>query len=138
MKTSLHLVSMPWADPELPSIQISVLKSYVDAVFGKRVLTKTYSAFASIALEQTHRGYSDYANKYDQFEEYPYFLLYFRRFLHRDARLRRISIGSLRRSTLALQTKPSLCEKSRTWNVGLVVTSRRASSLNCRGTASTW
>ena len=95
MKTSLHLVSMPWADPELPSIQISVLKSYVDSVFGKRVPTKTYSAFASIALEQTHKGYSDYANKYDQFEEYPYFLMYFRRFLHRDARLRLVSIDKL-------------------------------------------
>ena len=82
MKTEVHLVSMPGADPELPSIQISALKAYVDAVFGNRVTTRTYSAFASIALEQTPRGYSKYDDRYEPFEEYPYFLLYFRRYLH--------------------------------------------------------
>ena len=57
MKIKLHLLSMPWADPELPSIQTSALKAYVDATFGNRVTTKTYSAFASIALKQTRGGY---------------------------------------------------------------------------------
>ncbi len=95
MKAKLHLVSMPWADPELPSIQISVLKAYVDAAFGNRVPTRTYSAFASIGLEQTRSGYSKYDDKYEPFEEYPYFLIYLRRYLQHDARLGRLSIHKL-------------------------------------------
>ncbi|MFY9558087.1 MAG: hypothetical protein WAV47_25535, partial [Blastocatellia bacterium] len=60
MQARLHLISMPWANPELPSIQTAVLKAHIDAVFGKRIVTKTYSAFANILLEQTNRGYEDY------------------------------------------------------------------------------
>lgn len=86
---------MPWADPELPSIQIAALKAYVDAVFGNRVTTRTYSAFAGIALEQTHKGYSKYDEKYEPFEEYPYFVMYFRRYLYRDPQFRRVSIDRL-------------------------------------------
>ena len=87
MQTKLHLVSMPWANPELPSIQTAVLKAYIDSVLGEKIVTRTYSAFASILLEQNHRGYVDYFEKYQDFEEYPYFLMYSRRFLPKDSRL---------------------------------------------------
>ncbi len=95
MRSKLHLVSMPWADPELPSIQISALKAYMDSAFGGTVTTRTYSAFASIALEETSNGYTKYDDKYEVFEEYPYFLLYFRRYLRSQAQSQRTSIESL-------------------------------------------
>lgn len=95
MQTRLHLVSMPWADPELPSIQTAALKAFIDGSFGKKVKTHTYSAFASINLERNRGGYTDYFNKYREFEEYAYFLMYFRRFLQNDPRLRRVSIERL-------------------------------------------
>lgn len=95
MQTKLHLVSMPWANPELPSIQTAVLKAYIDSVLGSHVTTHTYSAFASIMLEENASGYTDYYDKYQAFEEYPYFLMYYRRFLRDDPRLSRISAERL-------------------------------------------
>lgn len=95
MQTRLHLVSMPWADPNLPSIQTAVLKAYVDSVFGSRVKTSTYSAFASIPLRQTPTRYIDDFDRFQQFDEYPYFLICFRRFLHDGGPLRRVSINRL-------------------------------------------
>jgi radical SAM superfamily enzyme YgiQ (UPF0313 family) len=95
MQIKLHLISMPWANPELPSIQTAVLKAYIDSVLGDRVVTRTYSAFASILLEQHHKGYADYYDKYQSFEEYPYFLMYYRRFLRHDQRLKRVSADKL-------------------------------------------
>jgi hypothetical protein len=95
VRTKLHLISMPWANPELPSIQTAVLKAYLDSVLGARVVTRTYSAFASILLEKNHNGYVDYYDKYQAFEEYPYFLMYYRRFLLADPHLSRLSLGRL-------------------------------------------
>ena len=95
MQTKLHLVSMPWASPELPSIQTAVLKAYIDSVLGDKVLTRTYSAFASILLEQRQGGYTDHYYKFQDFEEYPYFLMYYRRFLRHDSRLKQISVEKL-------------------------------------------
>lgn len=95
MQTKLHLVSMPWANPELPSIQTAVLKAYIDSVLADKIVTMTYSAFASILLEQNRRGYSDYFYKYQDFEEYPYFLMYSRRFLPRGTRLSQASVNRL-------------------------------------------
>jgi hypothetical protein len=95
MQIKLHLVSMPWANPELPSIQTAVLKAYIDSVLGEKIVTRTYSAFASILLEQNHGGYADYYDKYQDFEEYPYFLMYYRRFLRHDSSLRQVSADKL-------------------------------------------
>lgn len=95
MQTKLHLVSMPWANPELPSIQTAVLKAYIDSVLGEKIVTRTYSAFASILLEQDHRDYLDYFYKYQDFEEYPYFLMYYRRFLRDDSSLKQVSAARL-------------------------------------------
>jgi len=95
MQTKLHLVSMPWANPELPSIQTAVLKAYIDSVLGERIVTRTYSAYASILLEPKRRGYADYFDKYQDFEEYPYFLMYARRFVPNGSRLSQASAKRL-------------------------------------------
>lgn len=91
MQTKVHLVSMPWADPELPSIQTAVLKAFLDAAFGRRVTTRTYSAFASILLRQTREGCANLMDEYRDYEEYPYFLLYARRWLRHDPQARGVS-----------------------------------------------
>src|SRR5262245_66244466 len=95
MRTKLHLVSMPWSSPELPSIQIAVLKAYIDSVLGRQIATRTYSAFAGILLEETRSGLVNYYEKYEEFEEYPYFVIYCQELLRRTPQLRRISIDKL-------------------------------------------
>src|SRR5690242_11467728 len=95
MRCKLHLISMPWADPELPSIQTAALKAYVDKVFGNRVPTRTYSAFASISLKEFRTRYSNYLERFREFQEYPYFVMYFRRFLNDDPHVKRLSMPAL-------------------------------------------
>ncbi|HEV7644835.1 MAG TPA: radical SAM protein [Pyrinomonadaceae bacterium] len=95
MQTTLHLVSMPWASPDLPSIQIAVLKAYIDATFGSRVKTHAYSAFTNILVKETAHGYVNYYDDLQQFEEYPYFVMYLRRFLLKEPGLRRVSLERL-------------------------------------------
>ena len=95
MRTKLHLISMPWANPELPSIQIAALKAFVDSVFSRQVPTRTYSAFAAILLEQTKTGYHNYYEKYQEFEEYPYFVMYCQELLRNTPKLRSISLDKL-------------------------------------------
>lgn len=95
MKTRLHLVSMPWANPELPSIQTAALKAYVDATFGGEIPAWTYSPFVSIAIEETRDGIRDHYEKLEAFEEYPYFVMYARRFLQEDRAVRRASLDHL-------------------------------------------
>jgi radical SAM superfamily enzyme YgiQ (UPF0313 family) len=95
MRTKLHLVSMPWASPELPSIQIAVLKAYLDATFGSRVQTRAYSAFTNILVKEDAHGYTNYYDTLQTFEEYPYFVMFLRRFLLQEPELRRISLDRL-------------------------------------------
>lgn len=95
MRVKLHLISMPWSNPELPSIQIAALKAYIDEVFSRQVATRTYSAFASIALKPGRAGYTNYCDRYEDFEEYPYFVMYCRDLLRQTPSLRRISISKL-------------------------------------------
>src|SRR6476646_3844809 len=95
MQCKLHLISMPWANPELPSIQIATLEAYVSATFGKKIPTQSYSAFTSICLKENRAGHANFFETFRDFEEYPYFLIYMRRFLNQDRRLRQISLPAL-------------------------------------------
>jgi len=95
MRTRLHLISMPWANPEMPSIQNGVLKAYVDSVLGDRVSTFGYSAFASILLEETSRGVIDHFTALEEYEEYPYFFMYLRRYLRDSPGAGKVSIDRL-------------------------------------------
>jgi len=95
MQTKLHLVSMPWASPELPSIQTAVLKAYMDMVFAGRVKTRTYSAFTAILVQETGLGHVNYYDEFQNFEEYPYFIMFLRRFLLKKPELRHVSLERL-------------------------------------------
>jgi hypothetical protein len=50
MTTRISLISMPWATPYSPSIQMGLLKAHMDAVLGDRVETRCHSAHLGIRL----------------------------------------------------------------------------------------
>jgi hypothetical protein len=50
MKTTLHLVAMPFDRTTTPSIQLGCLQAYVDRAFAGRVVTHAYSAFFGIVV----------------------------------------------------------------------------------------
>jgi hypothetical protein len=95
MQARLHLISMPWANPAMPSIQNGVLKAYVDSTLGDHIQTFTYSAFVSILLEETRRGVIDHFERLEEYEEYPYFLMFLRRYLRNAPGARGVSIDRL-------------------------------------------
>jgi len=95
MRVKLHLVSMPWADPELPSIQIAALKAHMDRALGDTLQTTTYSAFAAISLERREGGWVNGAERFEDHEEYPYFLLCLKRFAPPQMRHRSSSLARL-------------------------------------------
>ena len=77
---TLQLVSMPWASPASSSIQIGCLKAYADQVFAGRLDISAHSGFFSILdvlFESPFEGYDALSG----YQEYPYFLLYARRYL---------------------------------------------------------
>lgn len=95
MQLKLHLISMPWATPELPSIQVAALKAYADSVFGKKLTSRAYSAFSEILIGRGRRECWDDFDRYSGFEEYPYFVLYVRRFLNDALRRKGVSVARL-------------------------------------------
>jgi len=97
MHTRLHLISMPWANPSMPSIQNGVLKAYVDSVLGDRVETFAYSAFARILVEETRSGVVDHYETLQEYEEYPYFLMFLKRYLRRKPGVAQVSVDRLLR-----------------------------------------
>jgi radical SAM superfamily enzyme YgiQ (UPF0313 family) len=50
MITQVSLISMPWATPNSPCIQLGLLKSHMDSVFGDRIETRCHSAHLGIRL----------------------------------------------------------------------------------------
>ncbi|MDC0678361.1 radical SAM protein [Sorangium atrum] len=78
MRIKTHLVSMPWADVYVPSVQLGALKAHLDVAFPGRFTTNTYSAFCSVFLDA---GESDLYSELSEFREFPYFLLALERFI---------------------------------------------------------
>jgi len=50
MVAQISLISMPWATPYSPCIQLGLLKSHMDSVFGDRIPTRCHSAHLGIRL----------------------------------------------------------------------------------------
>jgi radical SAM superfamily enzyme YgiQ (UPF0313 family) len=50
MIAQISLISMPWATPYSPCIQLGLLKSHMDAVFGDQIRTRCHSAHLGIRL----------------------------------------------------------------------------------------
>jgi radical SAM superfamily enzyme YgiQ (UPF0313 family) len=97
MLVTVHLVSMPWSDPEIPSIQLAVLKGYLDATFGTTLRTETYSAFRAVVRQPYQASSSDLYDELSGFEEFPYFLLCLSRFVKMQPGRKRTHINKILR-----------------------------------------
>lgn len=72
MNLKIHLVSMPWADVYVPSVQLGALKAHVDQTLPPGQSVATYSAFSSIFLDSAQTDlYEELASQ----RELPYFVL---------------------------------------------------------------
>lgn len=76
-----HLVSMPGPTPLWPSVQVGSLKAYVDQELGNEVQFQTHAAHLSILADAFGDNTNRYFGTHTEHGEYPYSLLYLRRFV---------------------------------------------------------
>jgi hypothetical protein len=80
MRVRTHLISMPWAVPETPSIQIACLKAHLDKQLPSSDGCISYSAFFSILHDFKGRAHNRFFDDVLYYKEYIYLLLYLRRY----------------------------------------------------------
>lgn len=80
MRVRTHLIAMPWAPPEAPSIQIACLKAHLDGVLQSRGDCRAYSAFFSILRDFKGRALHKFYQTVEAYGEYVYMPLFLRRF----------------------------------------------------------
>jgi radical SAM superfamily enzyme YgiQ (UPF0313 family) len=80
MRVRIHLIAMPWAPPESPSIQIGCLKAHLDRVLQGRSDCHTYSAFFSILHDFRGSSFQQFFYGNAFCGEYVYQALHLRRF----------------------------------------------------------
>jgi radical SAM superfamily enzyme YgiQ (UPF0313 family) len=72
---------MPGPPPLWPSVQVGSLKAYVDQELGNGVQLQTHAAHLSILADAFGDGTNRYFEAHTEHGEYPYSLLYLRRFV---------------------------------------------------------
>ena len=80
MRIRTHLIAMPWAKPDTPSIQLGSLKAHLDQALGGQADCHPYSAFFTILHELGGPRFGEVHREFDAYDEYAYLLLYLRRF----------------------------------------------------------
>jgi radical SAM superfamily enzyme YgiQ (UPF0313 family) len=80
MRVRTHLIAMPWAPPDSPSIQIGCLKAHLDRALQGRSDCHAYSAFFSILHDFSGRHFQNSFLHIGPYREYVYQALYLRRF----------------------------------------------------------
>jgi radical SAM superfamily enzyme YgiQ (UPF0313 family) len=80
MRVRTHLLSMPWAHPERPSIQLGCLKGHLDRVLQRPGDCYAYSAFLSILHDVKGRTFRDFFRVGEFYGEHAYQALYLHRF----------------------------------------------------------
>ena len=80
MRVRTHLIAMPWAQPESPSIQLASLKAHLDCALKEQSDCRTYSAFFSILHDLKGGAFREFFHSVEAYGEYVYQLLYLRRF----------------------------------------------------------
>jgi len=80
MRVRTHLIAMPWAPPDAPSIQIASLKAHLDGALQRRDDCRAYSAFFSILHDFRGRAYQRFFRAVNVYGEYVYLPLFLRRF----------------------------------------------------------
>jgi hypothetical protein len=79
MRVRTHLIAMPWASPDAPSIQVGCLKAYLDRL-RPQPECRAYSAFFSILEDLRGSGFRDFFRRTASWGECLYQALYLRRF----------------------------------------------------------
>ncbi len=105
MRVRTHLISMPWAQPDFPSIQIASLKGHLDRVLQSHDDCLTHSAFFAILHEFKGRTFQEFFRSVEAYGEYIYMLLYLRRFGPSQFR-NRTTIARLLKSLRTPEAKP--------------------------------
>ncbi len=90
MRVRTHLIAMPWALPDSPSIQIACLKAHLDRTRHGRSDCRAYSAAFSILQDFKGGGFLEFFRDVEDYREYVYLFLYLRRF--GPASVRRTSV----------------------------------------------
>jgi hypothetical protein len=80
MRVRTHLVAMPWAQPDTPSIQLACLKAHLDRARQGQSDCRAYSAFFSILQDLKGGGFLEFYQAVKEYGEYVYLPLYLRRF----------------------------------------------------------
>jgi radical SAM superfamily enzyme YgiQ (UPF0313 family) len=80
MRVRTHLISMPWAQPDAPSIQLASLKAHLDGARSRRSDCRAYSAFFSILHDFRGPAFQGFFQDVSVYNEYAYLPLYLRRF----------------------------------------------------------
>jgi radical SAM superfamily enzyme YgiQ (UPF0313 family) len=80
MRVRTHLLAMPWAPPDTPSIQVACLKAHLDRATRARSDCRAYSAFFSILHDFKGGGFLEFFQDVEDYREYVYLPLYMRRF----------------------------------------------------------
>jgi radical SAM superfamily enzyme YgiQ (UPF0313 family) len=80
MRVRTHLLSMPWAQPDTPSIQLACLKAHLDRAQHGRSDCRAYSAFFSILHDFKGGAFREFFEAVEEYREYVYLPLYLRRF----------------------------------------------------------
>ena len=80
MRVRTHLIAMPWAPPDAPSIQLACLKAHMDRALPRHGDCRTYSAFFSILHDFKGRRFQQFFQDAEDYREYVYMALYLRRF----------------------------------------------------------
>jgi radical SAM superfamily enzyme YgiQ (UPF0313 family) len=96
MRVRTHLLAMPWAQPNTPSIQLACLKAHLDRVRPGHGDCRAYSAFFSILHDFKGGTFLEFFDAVERYREYVYLPLYLRRFGPEEFR---------RRSTIARVVK---------------------------------
>jgi radical SAM superfamily enzyme YgiQ (UPF0313 family) len=100
MRVRTHLVAMPWAQPDTPSIQLAGLKAHLDRARQGRGTCRTYSAFFSILQDLKGGRFLEFFREVEDLGEYVYLPLYLRRFGPQEFRRR----AAIARVVAALRT----------------------------------
>jgi hypothetical protein len=80
MRVCTHLLSMPWAQPDAPSVQLACLKAHLDSARQGHSDCHAYSAFFSILQDFKGGAFLDFFKAVEEYGEYVYLPLYLRRF----------------------------------------------------------
>jgi len=80
MRVRTHLIAMPWAQPDAPSIQLASLKAHLDSTLQWRDGCRTYPAYFSILHDFKGRAFQKFFRTCAFYGEYVYLPLYLRRF----------------------------------------------------------